>query len=39
MTLEQRIAAQIQAWRDCGQAEHADELRRQMWALLGQYLR
>jgi hypothetical protein len=34
MTLEQRIAAQVQAWRDKGQHEHAEWLRREMWALL-----
>lgn len=39
MTLEQRIAAQVQAWRDIGQGQHADALRDKMWALLGPYLR
>lgn len=39
MTLTERIAAQIQAWRDIGQGEHADALRAQMIALLGPYLR
>lgn len=36
---QQRIAAQIQAWRDIGQGEHADALRARMWELLGPYLR
>ena len=39
MTIEKRIAARVQAWRDIGQHEHAEALRRQMWALLGAYLR
>lgn len=34
MNLEQRIAAQVQAWRDCGQHEQAEWLRREMWAIL-----
>ena len=39
MTLEQRISAQIQAWRDCGQGAHADALRQKMWELLGPFYR
>ena len=39
MTLTERIAAMVQAWREIGQHEHAEALRRQMWALLGAYLR
>ena len=39
MSLTERIAAQIQAWRDIGQGEHADALRAKFWALLGPYLR
>lgn len=42
MTIEELVpatAAQVQAWRDIGQHEHADALRRQMWELLGQYLK
>lgn len=39
LTLEQRIAAMVQDWRDAGQHEHAEHLRRQMWALLGPYMR
>ncbi len=39
MTLTERIAAQIQAWRDIGQGEHADALRARMWEILGPYLR
>lgn len=39
MTLTERIAAMVQAWRDIGQHEHAEALRRQMWVLLGAYLR
>ena len=39
VTLEQRIAARVQAWRDIGQHEHAEALRRHMWQLLGAYLR
>jgi glutamate dehydrogenase/leucine dehydrogenase len=35
---QQRIAAQVQAWRDAGQHEHAEALRTQMWAILGPYL-
>jgi hypothetical protein len=34
MTLEQRIAAMVQDWRDKGQHDHAEWLRREMWALL-----
>lgn len=39
MTIEQRISAQVQAWRDRGQHDHAEALRRQMIALLGQYIK
>ena len=39
MTLTERIAARVQAWRDIGQHEHAEALRRHMWQLLGAYLR
>ena len=39
MTLTERIAAQIQAWRDIGQGEHADALRKRMWELLGPFMR
>lgn len=35
--LEQRIAAQVQAWRDAGQPEHAEWLRREMWRILGPF--
>ena len=38
MSIERRIAAQVQAWRDIGQHDHAEALRRQMWELLGAYL-
>lgn len=38
LTLEQRISAMVQAWRDVGSVEHAEHLRRQMWALLGPYI-
>ena len=31
---QQRIAAQVQAWRDVGQPEHAEWLRREMWSIL-----
>lgn len=36
--LEQRIAAMVQDWRNAGQIEHAEHLRRSMWALLGPYI-
>ncbi len=39
MNLEPRIAAMVQAWRDIGQHEHAEALRRSMWQLLGQYIK
>lgn len=39
MTLTERIAAMVQAWRDIGQHEHAEALRRSMWQLLGQYIK
>ena len=39
MSIEKRIASRVQAWRDIGQHEHAEALRRQMWQLLGVYLR
>ena len=39
VTLEQRIAARVQAWRDIGQHEHSEALRRSMWELLGQYIK
>ena len=39
MTLEAKIAAQVQAWRDAGQHEHAEALRKQMWELLAPLLR
>jgi len=38
-TLEQRIAQRIQERRDQGHAEHAEALRRQFWAILGQFYR
>jgi len=31
---QQRIAAQVQAWRDVGQPEHAEWLRQEMWSIL-----
>ena len=34
MNLEQRIAAQVQAWRDVGQPRQADWLERHMAAIL-----
>ena len=37
MTLEQRIAAQIQAWRNAGHPEQVDYLRKQMAALLSPF--
>ncbi len=39
MSIEKRIAAMVQAWRDIGQHEHAEALRRHMWQLLGQYIK
>jgi hypothetical protein len=38
-TLEQRIAQRIQERRDQGHGEHAEALRRQFWAILGQFYR
>jgi hypothetical protein len=38
-TLEQRISERIQERRDQGHAEHAEALRRQFWAILGQFYR
>jgi hypothetical protein len=39
MTLESRITAQVQAWKDAGQIEHAEWLRREMWRILGPFVR
>ena len=39
MSIEKRIASRVQAWRDIGQHEHAEALRRSMWELLGQYIK
>lgn len=38
MTLTARISEMVQDWRDAGQHEHAEALRKQMWALLKPYL-
>lgn len=38
LTLEQRISAMVQAWRDVGSVEHAEWLRRHMWALLKPFI-
>jgi hypothetical protein len=38
-TLEQRISARIQQRRDQGHAEHAEALRQQFLAILGQFYR
>lgn len=31
---QSRISAMVQAWRDAGQHEHAEALRRQMWDII-----
>lgn len=36
--LTQRISEMVQQWRDAGSVEHAEHLRRQMWALLGPFI-
>jgi hypothetical protein len=38
-TLEQRISERIQERRDQGHAEHAEALRQQFLAILGQFYR
>lgn len=41
MTIEQAaeaVRAMVADWRNAGQIEHAEHLRRSMWALLGPYI-